>query len=109
MMKCRQAGVGRRRALATAVLAIGAMSAAPTLASAVGPAARAPADAARPYFDSRLGDSRPGEVSAREQAARADLRDRLGTQAVVEVDPLTGTARSVQRLDGALTRPAARD
>ena len=104
-MNRRRAGVGRRRAVATAVLTIGAMLTAPTAVSAVGPAP----GAAKPYFDSRVGDSRSGEVSAGERSARAELRSRLGAQAVVQVDPLSGTARTVQRLDGALTRPAAGD
>ena len=77
-MKRRRAGAGRRRALATAVLTIGAMLAAPTLASAVAPPARGAADTAKPYFDSRVGDSRPGVVSAGERSARARLRSRLG-------------------------------
>jgi hypothetical protein len=40
--------------------------------------------------------------------ARADLARRLGTQAVIQPDALTGTLRFVGRLDGYLTRPSRR-
>jgi extracellular elastinolytic metalloproteinase len=112
MIQRRRAGVGSRRILGVAVGAIGVMFAAPAVASAVGPAIRTPL-AAKPFFDSRTTDrasvSRPPGVSARERSARNRLRDRLGPQGVVQVDPLTGTARTVQRLDGTLTGVAAGD
>jgi extracellular elastinolytic metalloproteinase len=78
-----RAGVGRRRAMAVTIVVTGAGLALPAAASAVGPQARlraATPAVAKPYFDSRVGARRAVE-----------------------------TARSVQRLDGALTGPAAGD
>ena len=46
--------------------------------------------------------------SARIARARVDLARRLGTQGVIESDPLTGTLRMVGRLDGYLTGRSAR-
>ncbi|HET8759309.1 MAG TPA: M36 family metallopeptidase [Solirubrobacteraceae bacterium] len=94
-----------------------AAAALPAGASAVGRQARAGhagQDAAKPYHDSRVGArraaTRAGSIgSARERSARTRLRRSLGAQAVVQVDALTGTARSVQRLDGTLTGPASGD
>ena len=45
----------------------------------------------------------PGAAASRER-----LRARLGPQAVVDLDPVTGTPRSVARLDGLLTGPSTR-
>ena len=56
-----------------------------------------------------MGDRAPAAAIDRSRNARSALRDRLGRQAVVDVDRVTGTARSIQRLDGALTGPAAGD
>ena len=96
-----------------AALAVAIALAAPAAATAVNPKVRGPhaaRDAAKPFFDSRSGSraKAPG-VSAKERSARAALRARLGRQAVVEVDRRTGTVRSLQRLDGALSAPAAGD
>ena len=112
-----RAGVGRRRAIAIAIVALGAVTAVPAGASAVGPQARAKhtrQDAAKPFYDSRVqarrAATRAGSIgSAAERSARSQLGRSLGTQAAIQVDALTGTARSVQRFDGALTGPAAGD
>lgn len=53
--------------------------------------------------------ARPVPATATERSARAQLRSRLGREADIQIDPLTGTAHSIQRLDGALTAPAAGD
>jgi extracellular elastinolytic metalloproteinase len=39
-------------------------------------------------------------------AAQAQLRDSLGVQGIVDIDPLTGTPRLVAKLDGFLTGPS---
>src|SRR2546423_440715 len=67
------------------------------------------------FYDSRkdpaaaksLGD-RAAQLAARPKSGVASLRKELGVQGVVSMDPLTGTARSVSRLDGFLTAPSAR-
>ena len=46
--------------------------------------------------------------SARTARARIALARRLGTQGVIQSDPVTGTLRMVGRLDGYLTGPSAR-
>ena len=46
--------------------------------------------------------------SARTARARVELARRLGTQGVIESDPMTGTLRMVGRLDGYLTGRSAR-
>src|SRR3954464_1523393 len=118
MRKSGQAGVGRRQAFSIAVAVMGALLAMPAGASAVGRAqhARVPVakEAAKPYFDSRVrarrAAARAGAVGSRtERSARSALRGRLGNQAVVQVDALTGTARAVQKLNGTLTGPRAGD
>jgi hypothetical protein len=43
------------------------------------------------------------------RSARVELRSVLGDGARFDVDPVTGTARSIERLGGTLTRPAAGD
>src|SRR5215208_1211956 len=50
--------------------------------------------------------ARAGGLAARPSAAVRDLRDRLGRQGVVRLDPLTGTPSVVAKLDGSLTRPS---
>src|SRR3954452_17223522 len=66
-------------------------------------AAPAPAFAdGKPYVDATRGD-RP----ARERTPAQALTKRLGGQAVVDVDPATGTPRMLGRLDGALTGPSS--
>jgi Zn-dependent metalloprotease len=68
------------------------------------------------YFDvrdaTRTAVARSGAESARPAsrsslAARRLLRNRFGRQTHLEVDPITGTPRSFQRLDGVLAGPAS--
>jgi extracellular elastinolytic metalloproteinase len=104
--------MGRRNVLGVTILVIFALASLPAGAAAVGPAARdrVGAAAAKPFFDSRVGASRAAAVgSTAERSARRELRQDLGRQASIQVDPLTETARSVQRLNGTLTGPAAGD
>src|SRR5689334_17911636 len=116
MMTGARAGAGRRRVVWIAVAFTAAVAVLPATASAVGPALRERpgAAAAKPFFDSRLPASRAaarsGPVgSTAERSARRELRGELGRQASIQVDPLTETARSVQKLNGALTGPAGGD
>src|SRR4051812_22601855 len=51
-----------------------------------------------------LADRSP-QTAARVDADREALADDLGRQAVLDVDPLTGSVRQLTRLDGALTAP----
>ena len=63
------------------------------------------ADPERTAFDARPADAAdavPGQ-------ATRQLRRALGDQGLVSADPSTGTVRAAARLDGALTRPSARD
>jgi hypothetical protein len=46
--------------------------------------------------------------SVRTTRARIAFRRRLGTQGVIQSDPVTGTLRMIGRLDGFLTGPSAR-
>ncbi|HEX8105052.1 MAG TPA: M36 family metallopeptidase, partial [Solirubrobacteraceae bacterium] len=113
-----RSGAGRV-AMASMVAAVIA-GAAPAVAPArVQPRAQARnAAAALPFFDSRAGavaaarSAAPRTAaglsgSARTRDARAGLRRRLGGRAILDVDPLTGSVRSLVRLDGALAGPAA--
>src|SRR4051812_48336741 len=109
--------MGLRRSI-TAALVVATGLTVPATASAVSRLAREPqraTDAAKPYFDSRASARRAapklaasGRTASQRSAVRA-LRDRLGAQGAIAIDPLTGTARSVQRLDGTLTGPASGD
>jgi hypothetical protein len=103
----------RRLALTAAGLALSATAVAlPATAGAVSVKARpgAAASAAKPYFDSRTSARRATpRSSAAARSARSALRARLGPQAVVDVDALTGTARTIQRLDGTLSPSSAGD
>ena len=108
------------RSLVAAGLTVATLLVVPAAASAVSPRARAlnrQAAPAKPYFDSRLPARRAasrstaattGRTAAQRTAVRS-LKARLGTQAVVPIDPLTGTARRVQKFDGTLTAPASGD
>ena len=113
MLETWRAPAGRRGVIGIAVIVTVVLLTLPAGASAVGRAVNGQ-PVAKPYFDSRVGAGRAaerrGSVGTRsERAARSRLRARLGRQAVVQVDALTGTARTVQRLDGTLTGPAAGD
>jgi extracellular elastinolytic metalloproteinase len=75
----------------------------------------APSDKLLRDFDSRQTGAAGRVLARREQALAVDpapgvtrLRDSLGVQGVVSVDPLTGTPRTVARLDGYLTGPSSR-
>ncbi len=50
---------------------------------------------------------RKARLDARPSAGVQELRKQLGTQGIVDVDPVTATPRIVARLDGFLTRPSA--
>ncbi len=65
------------------------------------------------WFDSRESPAAMRELQARAAALAAApsaavvaLRDSLGVQGMVAIDPLTGTPRAVARLDGFLTGPS---
>jgi extracellular elastinolytic metalloproteinase len=62
------------------------------------------------FYDSRQDPGSREALSERAAKQGADpakgvkaLRNQLGVQGIVSIDPLTGTARAVQRLDGFLT------
>jgi hypothetical protein len=68
------------------------------------------------FFDSRTTPSAEKILRARDRdraanpdAAVAALKASLGTEGIVDVDAVTGTARFVGRLDGFLTGPSKRD
>jgi hypothetical protein len=68
-------------------------------------------DAAKPFFDSRVAARHGGTrvaASAGERSARTQLRARLGRQANLQVDPLTGTARSLTCATARSTRGSRR-
>ena len=79
-------------------------------ASSAGRAAsgRAQVSRARGNFDIRARGGAAVAPSARTARARVELARRLGSQGVIESDPLTGTLRMVGRLDGYLTGRSAR-
>jgi subtilisin-like proprotein convertase family protein len=62
---------------------------------------------ARPDFDARAGDR--ADVPAAVADARTTLAKRLGPEATVAADPVTGGLRSVLRTDGFLTGPSRAD
>ena len=111
-------GPSARRLLAALVLALSALAVLAAAASAVTrPRAGSGADrAAQRNFDvrdatrtavARRGAQSARPASARSRAARTSLRDRFGRQSHLQVDAITGTPRSFQRLDGVLAGPAA--
>ncbi len=66
------------------------------------------------FYDSRQDPASRAALSERAAKQGADpargvkaLRDQLGVQGIVSIDPLTGTARAVQRLNGFLTGPSS--
>ncbi len=104
---------GRRRisvAVLTTAMTLAAVVAVAAPASSAGRAApgRAQIDRARGNFDIRSRGGAAVAPSARIARARVELAARLGTQGVIESDPLTGTLRMVGRLDGYLTGRSAR-
>ena len=99
-----QRRAGRRLAFAAPVLLATAI-ASPAL-GIVRPVAGQPAQRAVDLFDVRSAAGPAAPRSAATRSARARLR-ALGPQTVLSIDPLTGTPRSLARLDGALAGPAA--
>jgi subtilisin-like proprotein convertase family protein len=98
--------VGRRRShtIATLVLAGAAtliLGTAPSLAIVAVPAP------AQPDFDARSGDR--ADIPAATADAREALAKRLGAQAIIAADPVTGGLRNVGRTDGLLTGPSTAD
>jgi extracellular elastinolytic metalloproteinase len=112
------AGSSARRLVAVLVIASSTVGVLAATASAVtrprtGPSADR---AAHRYFDvrdatraavARRGAQSARPASARSLAARRDLRNRFGRQSHLQVDAITGTPRSFQRLDGVLAAPSA--
>jgi extracellular elastinolytic metalloproteinase len=107
--------VRRLRTGATlAALAASALLAVPAIASAASQpidsvisSSPRGAELGLPNLDSRA-QSPPARPDGATIAARTDLARKLGPQGVIESDRLTGTLRSVGRLDGFLTRPSHR-
>src|SRR4051794_32531286 len=80
-----------------------------------GPSAAADTTDKAKFYDSRLDpavrkvlQSRAANLAARPKAGVTSLRNELGIQGVISIDPLTSTARSVSRLDGFLTTPSGK-
>jgi extracellular elastinolytic metalloproteinase len=92
------------------------------LIPAMSPAGAATVSAQKPAapekignYDSRKDDSarkvlaaRSAQIQANPKAGVRSLRKQLGIQGLVDIDPLTVTARRVARIDGFLTGPSTR-
>jgi len=96
---CRRSHTIATLALAGAVTLI--LGTAPSLAIVAAPAP------AQPDFDARNGDR--ADIPAVTADAREALAKRLGAQAIIAADPVTGGLRSVGRTDGLLTGPSTAD
>ncbi len=98
--------VGRRTSHAIAALGL---AGAATLILAAPPAlAIAPVSApTQPDFDARSGERTA--IPAATADAREALAKRLGAEAILAADPVTGGLRSVGRTDGLLTGPSSAD
>ena len=121
MPSARRARRGLRRwsaaPLAVAVVAGVALAGASQAVASTGSAAPASGsssatghDDQKGYLDARQVDpaSEAGLTSAaRQQRQVASLRRSLGSDAVVDIDPLTGTPRNLMRLSGFLTGPSS--
>jgi extracellular elastinolytic metalloproteinase len=66
------------------------------------------------FFDSRQSTAsqkvlrgKAAKLDAEPSAAAASLRESLGNEGILSLDPLTSTARSVGRTDGFLTEPSS--
>jgi subtilisin-like proprotein convertase family protein len=99
--------VGRSSRQRLAVLAAGVAVLSTALTAAPAHAIAPSSDSARPDFDARAGDR--AAVGAAVSDARETLVKRLGTEATVAADPVTGGLRSVLRTDGFLTGPSGAD
>jgi hypothetical protein len=97
-------GERARRGAGIGLAAVTAAVALPAGAAAIAPGS--PVDRAAPTVDRRAAAA---TAPAAVRDARAALRRSVGPQLALGVDPDTGATRSVQRLDGALTAPAAGD
>jgi hypothetical protein len=96
-----------RIALVSAILAVSALLAVPaaTRAASTPPIAQRAASAQR--LDVRRPVATPRSLAVAEADARLTLADSLGRRGVFDLDPRTGTARFVGRLDGTLTGPSS--
>ena len=104
---------GRRRvsvAVLTSAMTLAAVLAVTAPANSAGRAAPGRARVSRggANFDVRARGGAAVAPSARTARARIQLARRMGTQGVIQSDPLTGTLRMVGRLDGYLTGRSAR-
>ena len=67
-----------------------------------------------PHYDARSGGTttsvttRAARVAASPTEGVRDLREELGVQGIVDVDPLTRTPRVVHKVDGFLTQPSSK-
>jgi subtilisin-like proprotein convertase family protein len=97
-------GCGRSHAIVSLALAGAA-----TLILGTAPALAIVADPApgRPDFDARSGDR--ADIPTATADAREALAKRIGPQAIIAADPVTGGLRSVGRTDGLLTGPSTAD
>jgi hypothetical protein len=104
-----------RRPLAALVVALCASALLAATASAI-TRPRSADRASQRYIDvrdatraavARSGAQSAHRASARTLAARRSLRNRFGRQAHLQVDAITGTPRSFQRLDGVLAGPSS--
>ncbi|MEV6633648.1 M36 family metallopeptidase [Actinoplanes sp. NPDC051470] len=91
-----------RRAVAVASAVLLGIGVVPVPASA----APRPEPGRRVHFDART--LQPGAPGAHRPAAVTRLHEGLGPQGLVDIDPVTGTARRVARLDGFLTAASAK-
>ncbi len=110
---------GRAVAVAAVVAVAAAMAPSAAGLAATGQATVTPAahgsGEVMPNFDARSDGparktltARSAQIAANPTAGVRALRKQLGVQGIVEVDPLTRTARRVAKVDGFLTGPSAR-
>ena len=94
--------MGMRAAVFVSLLLAGGALVAPATAGA---ARSVGSREVRPFVDSREGAA--AAATPRSSRGRAALRSSLGRSGVLKIDPLTNTPRSLMKLKGALTAPAA--
>ena len=95
--------------VAASTLAVGGAAgraAAPPRTRQAAPAAARPAALGDGAIDTRRPVAGPRALAVASADAQASLAHSLGRQGVFELDPRTGTARVVGRLDGTLTGPS---
>src|SRR3954452_18529109 len=66
-------------------------------------------DAPLPFLDSSSGAAAPVSAAPAVRTAAQRLRQKLRRQAIVDIDPKTGTPREIVRLDGLLSGPQIGD